>query len=141
MQKLRPTKKSDIQRSWHLYDIGGKILGRAATEIANLIRGKAKPYYVAHLDCGDYVVVINTKDVKVTGKKEKNKVYSRYSGYPGGLKRERYQDLIKDHPEKIVYKAVFGMLPDNKLRMLLLKRLYLYSGSNHPYKNMFNKEN
>ncbi|TSC54370.1 MAG: large subunit ribosomal protein L13 [Microgenomates group bacterium LiPW_16] len=92
---LKPTRQSEIKRDWHLVDAKGQILGRLATVIAGLLMGKTKPYFVRHLDCGDFVVVINAKDVKVTGKKEKQKIYTRYSGYPGGLKRETLGQLRK----------------------------------------------
>lgn len=134
MQKLtKPTKSKEIKRSWHLIDVKGQILGRAATEIAKLIMGKSKSYFSKNLDNGDYVVVINAKDVKVTGRKEKLKVYTRYSGYPGGLRRERLEELRERKPEEIVRHAVSGMLPKNKLRDKMLKRLYVFSGSEHKY--------
>ncbi len=139
MQKTKPTKQSDIKREWHLYDLSGKILGRAATEIAGLLRGKAKGYFVPNLDCGDYVVIINAKKVKVTGNKANKKTYTRYSGYPGGLKRETYADYAKDHPERIIQLAVSGMLPNNKIKDKLLKRLYVYPDENFPFGNKFTK--
>lgn len=137
MQKTKPTKLSNIARSWHLYDISGKILGRASSEIAIILRGKSKPNYVPYLDCGDYVVVVNASKVEVTGGKEKKKIYTRYSGYPGGLRSELYKDVFENHPEKVVQRAVLGMLPDNKLKDKLIKRLYIYANSDHPYKNRF----
>jgi large subunit ribosomal protein L13 len=111
---LKPTKISDIKRVWHLIDAKGQILGRLTTVITGLLMGKTKPYFVRHLDCGDYVVVVNAKEVKVTGKKEKQKQYYRYSGYPGGLKAETMKQLRQRYPEKIIYEAVKGMLPQNK---------------------------
>lgn len=137
MQKTKPTKKSDIKRGWHLYDVSGKILGRVASEIATVLRGKGKPYFVPNLDLGDFVVVINAQKIKVTGDKKEKKFYTRYSGYPGGLKTERFQEVLEKHPDRIIYRAVSGMLPDNKLKDRLLKRLYIYPGSEYPYKDKF----
>lgn len=137
MQKTKQTKQSNIKRSWHLYDVSGKILGRVASEIATTLRGKGKSYFVPHLDCGDYVVVTNASLVKVTGGKEKKKTYTRFSGYPGGLRKELYKDVFANHPEKVIQRAVIGMLPDNKLKDKLIKRLYVYSKSEHPYKDKF----
>lgn len=137
MQKTKATKNKDIIRSWHLYDVSEKILGRAATEIALLLKGKAKPYYVSHLDCGDYVVVINAQKIKVTGNKAKEKLYARFSGYPGGLKKIKYSDTLANYPDRIVRHAVSGMLADNKLKDRLLRRLYVYPKEEHPYKDKF----
>jgi len=137
MKLTKPTRQKDIKRFWHLIDAKGEILGRLVTEIAQLLMGKSKPYFVRYLDCGDYVVVINAKDIVVTGKKEKQKIYTRYSGYPGGLKKETLEKLKKRKPEEIIYHAVLGMLPDNKLKKRMMKRLYIFIDENHPYKHKF----
>lgn len=138
MQKLtKPTKSKEIKRSWHLVDVKGKILGRAATEIAKLVMGKSKSYFNKNLDNGDYVVVLNAKEVKVTGRKELLKVYTRYSGYPGGLRRERLEELRERKPEEIIRHAVSGMLPKNRLRDKMLRRLYVFEGSEHKYVEKF----
>jgi len=134
--KIKPTKKNEIERDWHLIDAKGKILGRLASEIAQLLIGKKKPYFVSHLDCGDYVVVINAGQIKVTGKKESQKKYSRYSGYPGGLKVTTLGKLRKEHPERIIELAVKNMLPKNKLRDQRMARLKVFAGEEHPYKNL-----
>lgn len=131
------TSHKDIQRNWHLIDVKGQVLGRIATSIAQLLMGKNKPYFVRYLDCGDYIVIINAKDVVTTGKKELNKIYTNYSGYPGGLKRTRLSDLRKNRPEEIIHHAVRGMLPNNKLRADMLARLYVYPSAEHPYKDKF----
>ena len=131
----KPTKESDIKRDWNLVDVRGKVLGRAATEIANLLMGKRKSYFVRNLDCGDYVVVVNVKEVKVTGKKEEQKVYKRFSGYPGGLRVERLKELRERRPEDIIRHAISGMLPKNRLHDRMLKRLYVFAGGEHPYAN------
>ena len=131
------TKLKDIRREWHLFDVKDKVLGRIATDIAVKLTGKGKKYYVPNLDCGDYVVVINSSKVKVTGKKEKQKIYRTHSGYPGGMKEKMYWQVKAEHPERIIERAVSGMLPKNKLRDLYLKRLYVFPDENHDYKNKF----
>lgn len=134
---IKSTKKSQIERKWHLLDAKGKILGRLASEIAQILMGKNKRYYVPYLDCGDYVVVINAGEVKVTGKKEKHKQYYSYSGYPGGLKATPLWKLRKEHPERIIEFAVKNMLPKNKLRDQRMARLKVFATENHPYKDKF----
>lgn len=129
------TKPSDIKRSWHLFDARGQILGRLATQIAEVLLGKNKPYFVSHLDCGDWVVVINANQVMVTGKKEKKKIYYHHSGYPGGLKAIPLERLRKEHPERIIEHAVFGMLPKNKLRDRMMTRFKVFAGEEYPYKD------
>lgn len=129
------TKMSDIRREWHLVDVKGKTLGRISTEIALLLMGKGKPYFVRNLDCGDYVVAVNVKDIQVTGKKEEQKVYYRYSGYPGGLRAQTLGDLRQKKPEDIVIHAVKGMLPQNKLRDKMLKRFFVFVGEEHSYED------
>jgi len=135
--KTETIRAKDIKRSWHLVDVGGQILGRMATKIAQLLMGKHKVCYVPHLDCGDYVVVINAAKVKLTGKKEKQKKYFRHSGYPGGLKAETLSELRARKPEEIINKAVWNMLSRNKLRKKRMKRLYIYAGEEHPFKDKF----
>jgi large subunit ribosomal protein L13 len=138
--QTRSTKISEIKREWHLVDAKGKILGRTASDIALLLMGKAKPYFVKNLDCGDYVVVINAKEIKTTGKKEDLKKYFRHSGYPGGFKAETLKDLRQRNPEGIIKHAVSGMIPQNKLRASMLKRLYVFAREEHTYKDKFKKE-
>lgn len=138
-KSTKPTKISDIKRSWQLVDVNGKILGRISSEIAKLLMGKSKSYYVRNLDCGDYVVVINARDVKVTGKKETDKKYYRHSGYPGGLRVETLKELRESKPEEIIRHAVKGMLPQNKLRDRMLTRLFIYKDEIHPYTDKLNK--
>lgn len=133
MTKTKPTKAKEIKRRWHLIDARKQILGRLATQIAHLLMGKDKPYFVPYLNCGDFVVVINAKKVRVTGKKEEQKIYTRYSGYPGGLKKESLRRLREKNPQEIIRHAVSGMLPKNKLRKERLKRLYVYADDKHPH--------
>ncbi len=137
----KPTKKLEIKRSWHLVDIKDKILGRIATDIAKLLMGKSKPYFARSLDVGDYVVLINAKEVAVSGKKELLKKYRRHSGYPGGFKEEALSDLRKRKPEEIIKHAVKGMLPQNKLRDRMLSRLFVFAGEEHGYKDRFKVQN
>jgi large subunit ribosomal protein L13 len=136
----KSTKLSDIKRSWQLFDVKDKTLGRISSQIATVLMGKSKPYFVSNLDCGDYAVVINAADVKVTGKKELKKKYSRFSGYPGGYKEETLVDLRKRDPEQIVRFAVSGMLPQNKLKDRMLTRLFIFKSSEHTYKDKFKVE-
>lgn len=131
------TKISDIKRVWHIIDVKDQVLGRVSTEIAHNLMGKAKPHFVRNLDCGDYVVVINAKEVKVTGKKEEQKNYYRHSGYPGGFRQETLKELRGRRPEQIITHAVKGMLPQNKLRDRMLRRLFVFSGSEHKYGDKF----
>lgn len=120
---MNNTKISEIKRETHELDASGEVLGRLATKIAGLLMGKSKPYYVSHLDCGDFVNVKNAAVIKVTGKKEIDKVYTRYSGYPGGLKSKQLKQIRKENPSEIIRHAVFGMLPKNKLRDIMITRL------------------
>src|SRR3989344_2904142 len=131
------TKAGDIKRSWHMLDLDGKVLGRSATQIAGLLMGKGKPSFVRNLDCGDYVVVVNAEKVKVTGNKEAKKEYYRYSGYPGGLRTETLRELRVRKPEEIIRHAVKGMLPQNRLRDQMLKRLKVFIGQTHSFDDKF----
>lgn len=131
--QTQPTKLNEIQRKWHLVDLSGKVLGRTAGTIAQLLRGKNKSYFVPNLDCGDYVVVINSAKVVLTGKKETQKSYTRYSGFPGGLREATVAELRVKKPSEIIRHAVSGMLPKNKLRDQWLTRLYIYPTEKHPY--------
>jgi len=137
--KTVTTKASDIKRDWYKVDLKGKTLGRVASEIAQLLMGKSKPYFVRNLDCGDYVVVVNAKDVEVTGNKELNKIYFRHSGYPGGFKAERFEELVERKPEDIITHAVRGMLPQNKLRDAMLTRLIVFKNEENPFEKKFIK--
>lgn len=129
----QPTKAGDIKRVWHLVDAKGQVLGRLSTKIAGLLMGKGKPYFARNMDCGDYVVVINAKDVKVTGLKATQKSYFRHSGYPGGFKGETFQELNARKPEDVITHAVKGMLPQNKLRDSMLTRLRIFARETHTY--------
>lgn len=136
-----PTSMTTVKRSWHLIDVKGKTLGRITSLIAQLLMGKSKPYFVRNLDVGDYVVVINAKDVKVTGKKEVLKKYYSYSGYPGGLRTETLEALRKRKPEEVIRHAVNGMLPQNKLQDRMMTRLFVFKDEEHKYKDKFKVRN
>jgi len=132
MKFTKMIKPEEVQREWHVIDAEGKTFGRIVTEIATLLRGKHKPYYTPHVDCGDYVVVINASKVKVTGTKE-NKEYHRHTGYFGSVKSEKLAELREKNPEKLFKLATRGMLPKNKLGRAMLKKLKVYPGSEHPH--------
>ncbi len=133
------TKEADIKRTWNFVDVKGKTLGRISTEIAHMLMGKSSPYFVRNLDCGNYVVVVNAKEVKVTGNKEEQKNYYRHSGYPGGFRQETLRELRLRKPEEIIIRAVRGMLPQNKLRDKMLKRLFVFAEEEHTYADKFKK--
>jgi large subunit ribosomal protein L13 len=126
-------RPKDIERRWYLVDAEGKILGRLATEVAVVLRGKHKAIYTPSMDTGDYVIVINADKVVVTGGKESKKIYYHHSGYPGGLKETSYEEKFARHPEQVVIHAVRGMLPKNRLGRAMLQKLHVYSGSEHPH--------
>lgn len=128
-------------RDWHLIDAKNQRVGRLSTKIAHLLMGKHKPYYVKNIDCGDYVVAVNAKDVVFSGKKEKQKIYWRHSGYPGGLRSKTAADLRTTKPEEIIKHAVVGMLPKNKLAREMVKKLYIYPTSEHPYADKIKNQN
>lgn len=130
-----------VERRWHLIDAKDQILGRISTKISRLLSGKNKVEYVPYLDTGDHVVVINAKEVAVTGKKERQKIYYRHSGYPGGLRAETLRELRERRPEEIIRRAVKGMLPKNKLAKSMLKRLYIFAGGEHSFKDKFGENN
>ena len=121
------------RRAWRIVDADGHVLGRLAEKIANVLRGRDKPTFTPHLDGGEFVIVINAEKIRVTGKKETDKIYSSYSGYRGGLKQVPLADIRAKHPERLIMKAVKGMLPKNRLAAKLLTKLKVYAGSDHPH--------
>ena len=131
--KTYSAKADDIDRKWYLIDAEGKILGRLATQIAKILRGKNKPTYTPSMDLGDYVVVVNAEKIKVTGNKLQGKIYRYHTFYPGGLKSIRLETLLKRKPELVVKKAIQGMIPHNKLGRAMIKKLKIYKGSEHPH--------
>ena len=126
-------KAEEITRQWHLIDADGKTLGRLSTEVANLLRGKTKPEFTPHVDCGDFIIVTNCEKVKLTGNKMDEKIYDTFSGYPGGRKEEVAKDLLRRRPEVIIERAIKGMLPKNRLGRQMYKKLFVYQGSAHPH--------
>ena len=133
MMKTYSTKASEIKREWHIFDASEEVLGKLATRIAGLLMGKHKPIFCRHLDVGDFVVVINAEKVRVTGNKAKQKFYYRHSGYPGGLKSVSLEKLLETQPTRVIEHAVKGMLPNNRLRASMMKRLRIFAGDAHPY--------
>lgn len=131
--KTYSTKAKDIERQWWVIDSADKTLGKVATEAANLLMGKHKPLYAPYIDTGDYVVVINAAKVKVTGKKAEQKIYYRYSGYPGGLKSPSFREVFKKEPARVIELAVKGMLPHNRLGRAMFKKLKVYPENEHPH--------
>jgi large subunit ribosomal protein L13 len=126
-------KNEDMERAWHLIDADGKVLGRLATEIADILRGKNKPIYTPHVDTGDFVVVVNARNIKLTGNKWADKMYHHHTGYPGGIKSISAEKLHEKKPEEIIRLAVKGMLPKNRLGRKIFKKLKVYAGNNHPH--------
>jgi large subunit ribosomal protein L13 len=126
-------KASEIERAWHVVDADGMVLGRLCTEVARLLRGKHKPIFAPHLDTGDHVVVVNAAKVVLTSGKAESKDVVRYSGYPGGLKRQSYAELLSRRPEEAVRRSVKGMLPKGPLGRRMLKKLKVYAGPEHPH--------
>ncbi len=126
-------KKEEMKRDWYLVDAANKVLGRMSTKIAVYLRGKHKPIFSSHVDCGDYVVVINADKIRVTGKKGKQKIYFTHSGYPGGKKLLTFEKMMEKSPEKVILHAVAGMLPKNRLGRKMLKKLRVYAGDKHPH--------
>jgi large subunit ribosomal protein L13 len=131
--KTYTPKLTEIQRRWWVVDADGKVLGRLASEIAQILRGKHKPMFTPHLDTGDYVVVINAEKVRLTGNKAEGKAYFRHSGYMGGEKFIPFREMIEKHPERVIDLAVKGMLPKNNLGRLMRRKLKVYAGEAHPH--------
>lgn len=125
--------EAKIERKWYVVDAKGKVLGRLASRVAQILRGKHKPQYAPHIDVGDHVIVINASEVVLTGKKVEQKEMMRFSGYPGGLKRIPYAKLMKHKPEIVVEKAIKGMLPHTRLGRKMAKKLRVYAGPDHPH--------
>lgn len=124
-------KPQEVERKWYVVDADGKTLGRLASQVASILRGKNKPTYTPHVDTGDFVIVVNAEKVAVTGKKMDQKMYRHHTGYPGGLKEMTYKQMLEKKPEDIIAQAVKGMLPKNSLGRQMFKKLKVYSGSEH----------
>ncbi|HID96029.1 MAG TPA: 50S ribosomal protein L13 [Candidatus Latescibacteria bacterium] len=131
--KTYVVRGGDVERKWFLVDAEGKILGRLATRVAHILRGKHKPIYSPHLDVGDHVVIINADKIRLTGRKVNQKEYYRHTGYPGGLKVTYLSKLLAEKPERVVERAIRGMLPHNRLGRKMFKKLKVYAGAEHPH--------
>lgn len=133
LQRTFSPKPGDINRTWYVVDADNVPLGRLASEIAQILRGKSKPTYAPHMDGGDFVIVVNAEKVHVSGNKETEKIYYRHSGYPGGLRADTLSTVRKAHPERLIEAAVRGMLPKNRLGRQIIKKLKVYAGPDHPH--------
>jgi large subunit ribosomal protein L13 len=131
--KTYQAKKEELDYRWYLVDAEGKVLGRLATKLANLLRGKNKPTFTPHLDTGDFVIIVNAEKVSLTGKKMKDKIYYRHTGYPGGIKEMSAEKLLAKKPTEMIRMAVKGMLPKNSLGRQMLRKLKIYAGAKHPH--------
>ena len=131
--KTKSYKNTDLEKKWLLLDASEKTLGRLSTKVAFILMGKDKAQYTPNSDLGDYVVIINAEKIKITGNKDTQKNYYRHTGYPGGLKSTTFLDMIEKKPEEIIFKAVQGMLPKNKLSKTMISKLKVYEGENHPH--------
>ncbi|MEC9488703.1 MAG: 50S ribosomal protein L13 [Halanaerobium sp.] len=138
--KTYMAKPGEVDRDWYVVDARDQVLGRLASKIAHVLRGKHKPTYTPHMDAGDFVIVVNADKVKLTGNKLKNKMYRWHTGYPGGLKEMSYEKLMAKKPEEAIISAVQGMLPHNKLGRKLIKKLKVYRGPEHPHQAQQPKE-
>lgn len=136
--KTYSLKAKEVEQTWHVVDADGQPLGRLATRVAHLLRGKYRPTYTPHLDNGDFVVVVNASKVQLTGNKAGQKTYYRHTGYPGGLKETMLDKMLDKHPDRVVQKAVKGMLPHNRLSRKLLGHLKIYGGPEHPHDSQIN---
>ena len=139
--KTYSPKVSTIARKWHLFDARNQVLGRLSTQIAKILMGKDRTDFSRHLDMGDHVVIINAAEIVVTGRKEKQKLYHRHSGYPGGMVVTTLSQVRSAHPERILIHAITGMLPDNKIKAKMLTHLHVFAGSDHPYGKQFKNPN
>jgi large subunit ribosomal protein L13 len=133
MMRTYSAKPADIQRKWYVVDAEGKTLGRLAAQVAHMLRGKHKPTFTPHIDTGDHVIIVNAEKIHLTGDKTRTKTYSRHSGYPGGLKTEAVEDLLKRKPAAVIERAVKGMLPKNPLGKQMGRKLNVYAGPTHPH--------
>ena len=126
-------KKETVDRKWYVIDAKDQPLGKVAAKAAHMLRGKHKPTYTPHIDCGDYIIIINAEKVKLTGNKLEDKKYYSHSGYPGGLRERTAKEMVEKYPVEMVEKAVKGMLPKNRLGRQMYKKLFVYTGENHPH--------
>lgn len=140
MSKTYTARPADIVRDWYVVDAKGKTLGRLATKVASILKGKHKVIYTPHMDVGDHVIVVNARDVFLTGNKREQKVYYRHTGYPGGLKKTTAAEMLEKNPERVIRAAVWGMLPHNRLGRKMFRKLKVYAGPEHPHQAQQPKE-
>lgn len=133
MTKTYMAKPGEIERHWYVVDAQDQVLGRLATQVANILRGKNKPTFTPHVDTGDFVIVVNADKVRLTGKKPLQKQFRWHTMYPGGLKNVSYGKMLQQHPDKVIKRAVWGMLPHNALGRNILRKLKVYAGASHPH--------
>jgi|ADurb_Oil_01_Slu_FD_contig_101_284272_length_1456_multi_13_in_0_out_0_2 large subunit ribosomal protein L13 len=133
MSKSFMANKQNIEKKWYVVDATDLVLGRLSTVVASLLKGKGKPTYTPHVDCGDYVIIVNAEKIRFTGNKLEDKIYYRHSNYPGGLKKETAKDLLERFPEKVLEQSIRGMLPKTKLGDAMYRKLYVYKGAEHPH--------
>jgi large subunit ribosomal protein L13 len=138
--KTRSANKATVKKEWYVVDATNEVLGRLSSKVAKILRGKNKPDFTPHVDCGDNVIIINAEKIRLTGSKMSDKEYIRYTGYPGGQRVELAEDILKKDPTRLIEKAVKGMLPKNKLADAVIKNLHVYSGANHPHEAQQPKE-
>ena len=131
--KTTSARNSEVDRKWHVVDADGKVVGRLASRVASVLRGKNKPIFTPHVDTGDYVIVVNADKVRFTGNKLEQKAYYHHTGFIGGIKKEIAKDIMNENPERILLSAVRGMLPKNRLGRQIIKKLKVYSGPDHPH--------
>ena len=133
MKNTYMQKKEDVKRDWYVVDAEGLTLGRLATQVASVLRGKHKPTYTPHIDCGDYVIVVNASKVNLTGNKLDDKIYYNHSGYTGGLRERTARTMKEKYPEEMIERAIKGMLPKGRLGRQMYRKLFVYAGENHPH--------
>ena len=133
MRNTYMQKKEDVKRNWYVVDAEGLTLGRLATQVASVLRGKHKPTYTPHIDCGDYVIVVNASKVNLTGNKLDDKIYYNHSGYTGGLRERTARTMKEKYPEEMIERAIKGMLPNGRLGRQMYRKLFVYAGENHPH--------
>lgn len=138
--KTKSASKDTVQKDWYIVDASNEILGRLSTKVAKILRGKNKPVFTPHADCGDNVIIINAEKIRVTGNKVSDKTYIHYTGYPGGQRTETFNHLLHRNPAKVIENAIRGMLPKTRLGRAIFKNLYIYKGSEHPHQAQQPKE-
>jgi len=138
--KTRSANKATVKKEWYVVDATNEVLGRLSSKVAKILRGKNKPDFTPHVDCGDNVIIINAEKIRLTGNKMSDKEYVRYTGYPGGQRIELAEDILKKNPARLIEIAVKGMLPKNKLADAVIKNLHVYTGANHPHEAQQPKE-